>query len=211
MALRRTKWTAKWIVIGLLSATLALLMACFIGLPFARWLHKRTLSRAERFLADADELAEQSNWRAAVPLYKRAELMFHRDGNAAMELYAKVSQLLAQTEFSTQPMSDWLAEVNSDLALPAAQNPKTRLRVLEIKGQIENNYDATLAYKTWTTVEQREHLIPGGQVAFSRDSAWVCGRKPGYQWRNASSQSSLSRRVRICRSKCAPHWVHCIC
>src|SRR3954468_17718324 len=49
-----------------------------------------------------------------------------------------------------------------------------------------------------------EHSIPGGQAAFSRDSGRVCGRKPGYQWRNASSHSSLSTRVRICSNRCAP-------
>ncbi|MBV8708182.1 MAG: hypothetical protein JO028_13420, partial [Acidobacteriaceae bacterium] len=40
------------------------------------------------------------------------------------------------------------------LSLPAARDPKAQLRLLEIKGQVENNYDATLAFKTWTTVEQ---------------------------------------------------------
>jgi Tfp pilus assembly protein PilF len=56
-----------------------------------------------------------------------------------------------------------------------------------------------------------EHSNPWGQAAFSRNCAWVCGRKPGYQRRNVSSHSSLSTRVRICRSRCAPRGVHCIC
>jgi hypothetical protein len=80
--------------------------------------------------------------------------MLRQQGNAALELYARASQIPAQTETSLQPMSHWLAQVDYLLSLPPARDPKTRLRILEIKGQMENNYDATLAYQTWTKVEQ---------------------------------------------------------
>ena len=80
--------------------------------------------------------------------------MFRQEGNPAMELYANASQIPAKTEASTQPLEFWLSEINRDLTLPQAQGPQTRLRLLEVKGQIENNYDATLAYGTWRTVEQ---------------------------------------------------------
>jgi len=50
-----------------------------------------------------------------------------------------------------------------------------------------------------------------GHAAFWTDCSSVCGRKPGYQRRNVSSHSSLSTRVRICNSRCAPRWLHCIC
>ena len=56
-----------------------------------------------------------------------------------------------------------------------------------------------------------EHSIPGRQAAFLTGCSWVCGRKPGYQRRNVSSHSSLSTRVRICKSRWAPRCVHCIC
>jgi hypothetical protein len=55
---------------------------------------------------------------------------------------------------STQPLDFWIRQVDRDLALPEAQNPKTKLRLFEIRGQLENNYDATLAYNTWRRVEQ---------------------------------------------------------
>ena len=50
-------------------------------------IHRFMLPPAERILAEADALADRSNWRAAEPLYRRAEVMFHQQGNAALELY----------------------------------------------------------------------------------------------------------------------------
>jgi thioredoxin-like negative regulator of GroEL len=94
---RRIKWILKAITKTLVFTALMLLLARFVGVPLARWLHKVRLSPAERLVAEANELAEKSNWRDAAALYKRAEAMFHEQGNAAMELYARVSQLPAQT------------------------------------------------------------------------------------------------------------------
>lgn len=71
-----------------------------------------------------------------------------------MALYARVSQVPAASELSTQPLEFWISQVDHDLVLAEAQNPKTKLRLLQIKGQLENNYDATLAYSTWHQVEQ---------------------------------------------------------
>ena len=135
-----------------LTAGCILLLATTVQL--GKRIHRFILPPAERILADADDLADISNWRDAEPLYKKAKSIFHQQGNAPLELYAKVSQIPAHTESATTPISEWLAEVDQALTLPAARDPKTHLRILEIKGQIENNYDATLAYKTWAAVEQ---------------------------------------------------------
>jgi hypothetical protein len=51
----------------------------------------------------------------------------------------------------------------------------------------------------------------GSQAAFLRTAASALGRKAGYQRRNVFSHSSLSTRVRICSSRCAPRGLHCIC
>jgi len=131
-----------------------LILVLVTAVQLGNKVHRYILSPAERLLADADDLADISNWRTAEPLYKRAEAAFHQQGKASLELYAKVSQIPAHTESATTPMSDWLAEVQQASNQPAAHNPRTRLRILEIEGQIENNYDATLAYKTWSVVEQ---------------------------------------------------------
>ncbi len=149
MILRIARFALKSLT---LVAGLILLLTTAVQL--GKRIHRLMLPPAERLLAEADELADISNWRAAEPGFKRAEVMFHQQGNAALELYAKVSQIPAYTESSITPMSEWLAEVEQALSLPAAHDSRTRLRILEIKGQIENNYDATLAYKTWSTVEQ---------------------------------------------------------
>lgn len=124
------------------------------GLQLGKRISRLRLPPAERLLADADDLADASNWKAAAPLYKKLESTFHQQGKASLELYAKVSQIPAYTESATTPISEWLSQADQALKLPAAQDARTRLRILEIKAQIENNYDATLAYKTWRNVEQ---------------------------------------------------------
>ncbi len=149
MILRIARFALKSLA---LVAGLILLLATAVQL--GKRIHRLMLPPAERLLADADDLADVSNWRAAEPLYKRTEGMFHRQGKAPLELYAKVSQIPAYAESATTPISEWLAEIEQALNEPAARNPRTRLRILEIEGQIENNYDATLAYKTWSAIEQ---------------------------------------------------------
>ena len=137
-----------------LAVAAALLLVLALGVNAGKRIHRLLLPLAEKLLADADDLADKSNWRAAEPLYRKAEGIFRTQGNTALELYAHVSQIPAHTESATTRMAEWLAEAERALSLPGAQNPKTRLRILEIEAQIENNYDATLAYKTWSAVEQ---------------------------------------------------------
>ena len=146
------RWILRFFHVLLLVGSLSL--AVVISVKVYQKVHRLLLPPAERLLAEADELAEKNSWRAAAPLYQRAESLFHQQRNAPREAYARISQLLARTESSLQPISNWLTEVNQELSLPSAQDPRTRLRILEIKGQIENNYDATLAYQTWVAVEQ---------------------------------------------------------
>jgi hypothetical protein len=136
-----------------LTFVTALILLITAAVQIGKRIHRFMLPPAERLLADADDLANIANWRAAEPLYKRAEGMFHQQRNAPLELYAKVSQIPAYAESASTPISEWLGEVKQALNEPAAANPRTRLRILEIEGQIENNYDATLAYKTWSSVE----------------------------------------------------------
>jgi CHAT domain-containing protein len=147
----RLIWRHRWqIIFGLVS----MLLLSAISIELAARIRWFRLTPAERLLAEADELAKKANWRAADPLYKQAESMFREQRNGAMELYARASQIPAASEASTQPLSFWLAEVTRELTLPEARDSRTKLRLLEIKGQLENNYDATLAYNTWRTVQQ---------------------------------------------------------
>lgn len=153
MAFRRTRPILRRLL-SIATLVLIFVVAILVTNRLIRRIHTLMLPPAERLLAEADDLADRANWRKAAESYKQAEAIFHHQGNPAMELYAKVSQIPAETESSLQPMSNWLSEVNSLLKMPGARNRKTRLRILEIKGQIENNYDATLAYQTWTAVER---------------------------------------------------------
>jgi CHAT domain-containing protein len=58
----------------------------------------------------------------------------------------------AHSESSTSVPAQ-IAQLTRDLALPEAQEPETRLRILTILGMLEVNYDSGMAQNTWTQVE----------------------------------------------------------
>ena len=61
-----------------------------------------------------------------------------------------MSQIPAQAESAS--LSDTIYALTQDLKKPEAADPETRLRILEVRGMIENNYDASLARQTWSQV-----------------------------------------------------------
>jgi CHAT domain-containing protein len=122
----------------------------------------RTSHSPEALLKRADDLSWLNSWIAAAPLYRQAELGFTQKGDSAKALYARVSQVLPQSESSTTIPSQ-IARLRRDLAKPEARDPETRLRILTILGMLETNYDAGMARQTWSEVEslaiQRRHYL----------------------------------------------------
>ena len=122
----------------------------------------RTSSAPEALLKQADDLSWLNSWIAAEPLYRRAELEFLRKHDLSKALYARVSQVPAQSESSTT-VPNQIAILRADLDLPEARDPETRLRILTILGMLETNYDAAMARQTWGEVHdlalQRGHYL----------------------------------------------------
>ena len=117
----------------------AAVCAALALLAFFRTRHRSTTS-AEDVLAAADGLAWNNNWLGALPLYVRAEQLFRSKGDKGHALYAHVSQFAVKMENSD--LSQLIAELRADLALPEASQPNIRLRVLEMKAKCEQEYDA---------------------------------------------------------------------
>jgi CHAT domain-containing protein len=113
--------------------------------------HETSSNNPESILARADDLSWENDWVAAAPLYARAERLFTNERRPSEALYARASQMIPRAE--SEPISSLLFELQRDLAMPAAEAPKTRLRILTIQGMIETNYDAGMARQTWTQVE----------------------------------------------------------
>jgi CHAT domain-containing protein len=145
---------------GLRIAT-GLLLAPFLSIVGYQ-VFLRTSQSPEALLTRADDLSWLNSWIAAAPLYRQAELEFIQKGDSAKALYARVSQVLAQSESSTTIPSQ-IARLRRDLARPEARDPETRLRILTILGMLETNYDAGMARQTWSEVEslaiQRRHYL----------------------------------------------------
>ncbi len=116
----------------------------------------------QALLKRADDLSWLNSWIQAEPLYRQAELEFTQRHQLSKALYARVSEMPAQSESSTTIPSQ-IALLRQDLKLPEAQDPETRLRVLTILGMLEANYDAAMARRTWSDVEslaiQRHHYL----------------------------------------------------
>jgi CHAT domain-containing protein len=113
--------------------------------------HEKSSNSPASILARADDLSWENDWMAAAPLYAKAERLFTIEHRPSEALYAEVSQMIPRAE--SEPISSLLLELQRDIAMPAAEVPKTKLRILTIQGMIETNYDASMARQTWMQVE----------------------------------------------------------
>jgi CHAT domain-containing protein len=103
-------------------------------------------------LDEAEHLFWLYNPLEAQPLYKRAEQLFQAKGDARDALYARVSQIPAETGSTN------LAERSQYLARElrahgANSDPYLRLRLLVVKGQVDVDLDALSSRPVWQEVE----------------------------------------------------------
>ena len=106
---------------------------------------------AAEILAQADHLADQSNWHAAGPLYAKAETEYHRTGDIRNELYAKLGRL--HREVQDGAYRTVRTEVVRILSTPVvATDPSLRLRALALLGNIDLNTNTVAAREDWTEV-----------------------------------------------------------
>ena len=139
-----------------------LLLAALLSIVGYQVFRRRSSQAPEALLKRADDLSWLNAWVQAEPLYRQAELKFRAEGNLPRALYARVSQVPAESE-SSATIPSQIASLRSDLDLPEARNPDTRLRILTILGMLETNYDAGMARDTWGEVEKlalhRRHYL----------------------------------------------------
>jgi tetratricopeptide (TPR) repeat protein len=102
-----------------------------------------------------------NNWLDAAPLYSQAETLCVQRSDQGCALYSRVSQVPANSE--TASLASQIAQLNADLALPAASDYRTRLRILSVRGMLEVNYDAALTKATYSQIEtmamRRGHFL----------------------------------------------------
>ena len=143
------------IVAGLLLAALLSIVGYKV---FRRWISQGP----EALLMRADDLSWLNSWIQAEPLYRQAEQGFTQRHQLSKALYARVSQMPAHSESSIS-VPKQIALLRTDLDLPEASDPETRLRILTILGMLEVNYDSGMARQTWSEVEslanQRHHYL----------------------------------------------------
>ena len=145
-----------------LVVTSILLIALGIsGISIVRFRRAKVDDRdPDSLLTYADSLSWNNNWIRAEPFYHEAELLFVKQHRESKALYAHVSQIPPNSESSS--LTATIFQLTNDLALPAAGDPETRLRILTIRGMLETNYDAASARSTWVQVTElarrRGHL-----------------------------------------------------
>ena len=128
--------------------TLALLITALAAIAVRHARHR--LQGPDAILERADELAWLGNWQKAA-LYSQSETLFIQENRPSEALYARVSKVPASNETISLPVQ--IQQLNEYLALPTAQDPETRLRILVVRGMSETNYDAALARSTWSQVQ----------------------------------------------------------
>ena len=149
------------------TQSVAVLVTCTVAIilvvAFVRYRIRRRIDSdsADALLQRADDLAWNGQWFAAAPLYHQAEVKYSAERNGPKALYAQVSQIPAGAESAS--LSGTIYALTQDMKRPAAADAETRLRILEVRGMIENNYDASLARQTWSQVavlaRNRGHLL----------------------------------------------------
>ena len=143
------------IAVGLLLAVLLSVVGCHV-------LRRRNPASPEALLKRADDMSWLNSWMAAEPLYRQAEIKFIQEHQLSKALYARVSEMPAHSE-SSMGIPAQITALTTDLKLPEARDPETRLRVLTILGMLEVNYDSGMARETWTQVEdlalRRHHYL----------------------------------------------------
>ena len=140
------------LVLKRVTATLGLFLVIASGSYFYAISPHHTSAPAESsdgLLDRADTLAWGNLWVPAAPLYAKAQRLFVAENRPDKALYAEVSQI-PPDESGSVPAK--ILKLTRDLALPAAQNAETRLRILTIRGMLETNYDAAQARATWEDV-----------------------------------------------------------
>src|SRR5579875_361744 len=133
----------------LVTSASALVVALGVGYGL-HVLHWPKPSSPEGLIQQADALAWKNQWLAAQPVYERARTLFVQQHRPAEALYAEVSEIPVDVEHTNVPLQ--IERLTEDLQRPEAGNEKTRLRLLEVLGMLETNYDAGLAQKTWAEV-----------------------------------------------------------
>jgi hypothetical protein len=122
-------------LIALSISLIGIAVAGFVGVRFRS--AKVDNSDPDSLLKYVDSLSWNNDWIKAKPFYHQAELLIakqHRDSKA---LYARVSQIPPSSESSS--LTATIFQLINDLALPAAADPETRLRILTIRGMLETN------------------------------------------------------------------------
>jgi CHAT domain-containing protein len=157
---------------GLLLAVLLSVVGCHV----LRW---RNPASPEALLKRADEMSWLNSWIAAEPLYRQAEIQFMQGHQPSKALYARVSEMPAHSESLTSVPAQ-IALLRSDLTLPEASDPETRLRILTILGMLEVNYDSGMARETWTLVEnlalqQHHYLLASRAIGEQGIAAFLLG------------------------------------
>jgi CHAT domain-containing protein len=160
------------IAAGLLLAALLSIVGYQV---FRRWISHGPEALLER----ADDLSWLNSWIQAEPLYRQAEQEFSQRHQLSKALYARVSQMPAHSESSTSLPSQ-IALLRTDLDLPEARDPETRLRILTILGMFEVNYDSGMARQTWMDVEalanrQHHYLLAARAMGEQGVAAFLLG------------------------------------
>ena len=113
-------------------------------------------------------MAWNNDWSGAAPLYAKAEILFRAKRDAPHALYAQVSRVPLLME--TTGLPSLIAELNGDLKRPAASDTDVRVRIHEVKGRCEEEYDAGLAANTFAQVQS---------LAFARHRLYLAFRASG--------------------------------
>jgi CHAT domain-containing protein len=128
--------------------TVALLLSSFVALRAGR-----PDESGYRLLQKAEYFADLYNWRAASPLFQKAEVILRTIGDQRNAMYAHVGVLRLASTAPILERSQNLADLLSTDPL-FRQDKNIRLFALTVKGDLDGEIDQSAARRDWTEVMQ---------------------------------------------------------
>jgi CHAT domain-containing protein len=141
-------------LIGLLTGSCVLALVAFVLWDPSHGVHRRhpNSNDPRELLQDADYLFWLNNSLEAQPFYARAERLFESKGDRRNALYARVSQIPAETE--SRNLAELSQDLTQELREPSLQHdPYLRLRLLVVKGEVDLDLDTLSARPIWQEVQ----------------------------------------------------------
>lgn len=174
-----------------MGARLAVAFVVLVGVA------PQSASDPEQLLREADRLALLRAWGAAEPKFIEAQKLFAARGDERNALYSEVSAFRGRLPRMSVPESS--ERLGEYLEHPLVQtDDRLRLRVLVIKGEVDEDLDPTLAAESWRAAQALAEKL--GDAAWANRARGELGLVAFLQGDVGGAVVGLGQAIKVAQS-----------